>query len=140
MFLCVKNYAQNILNDSITIKNTTVHRGMMDDSQSRYLIDANNSTMSGNITIERSIFGKAGGALGGNGIRTTAAINVTSSFYTNDFADDPVAVVTSFSIRKFMSAFNGSSTDLWTDPNNGDFTLKNASFAGKGTAGDLRWY
>lgn len=125
---------------SITIKNTTVHRGMMDDSQSRYLIDANNSTMSGNITIERSIFGKAGGALGGNGIRTTAAINVTSSFYTNDFADDPVAVVTSFSIRKFMSAFNGSSTDLWTDPNNGDFTLKNASFAGKGTAGDLRWY
>lgn len=126
---------------SIKISNCTINQGMQDPSSSRYLIDANTATFTeGGITIDRSIFGSSGNALGANGVRTTGTLAVTGSYYTTDYVDDPVNVVTSFSIKKFMTAYPGASTDLWNNPVNGDFTLKAAAFAGKGVAGDLRWY
>lgn len=126
---------------SIKISNCTINQGMQDPASSRYLIDANTATFTeGGITIDRSIFGSSGNALGANGVRTTGTLAVTGSYYTTDYVDDPVNVVTSFSIKKFMTAYPGASTDLWNNPVNGDFTLKAAAFAGKGVAGDLRWY
>lgn len=126
---------------SINISNCTINQGMQDASSSRYLIDANSATFESGITINNCIFGSSGAALGANGVRNTSGtLTVTGSYYTNDYVDDPTVVVTSYSIKKFMTAFPGSSTALWTDPVNGDFSLKAASFAGKGVAGDLRWY
>jgi hypothetical protein len=127
--------------NSINITNCTINQGMQDASSSRYLIDANNATFAEGIKIDKCIFGTSGGAVGANGVRnTTGTLLVTGSYYTNDYVDDPIAVVTSFSIKKFMTAFSGASTALWNDPVNGDFTLKATTFAGKGIAGDLRWY
>jgi len=39
-----------------------------------------------------------------------------------------------------MTSYSGASSALWNDPLNGVFTLKDAAFAGKGIAGDPRWY
>lgn len=124
----------------INITNCTINQGMQDPSSSRYLIDANNTSITTGINITNTIFGSSGGTLGANGIRTTGSISVAGSYYTSDYVDDPTVVVTSYSIKKLMTAFSGASTALWNDPVNGDFKLKATSFAGKGTAGDLRWY
>lgn len=126
---------------SIIITNCTINQGMQDPASARYLIDTNNAIFNeGGITIDKSIFGSSGNAMGANGIRTTGTLSVTGSYYTTDYVDDPPAVVTSYSIKKHMTAFTGTSTDLWNDPVNGDFTLKASGFAGKGVVGDLRWY
>jgi hypothetical protein len=45
----------------------------------------------------------------------------------------------STSLKAKMTSYSGASATLWTDPVNGDFKLKDTSFAGKGVAGDLRW-
>ena len=39
-----------------------------------------------------------------------------------------------------LTAYPKLSTDLWTDPFNGNFKFKDATFAGKTTAGDPRWW
>jgi len=126
---------------NINITNCTINQGMQDAGSARYLIDANGTTVTNGINFRNCIFGNTGGALGANGVRKgTANITVTGSYFTTDYIDDPVTVVTSYSIKSLMTAFSGASTALWNDPVNGDFKLKATSFAGKGTAGDLRWY
>jgi len=126
---------------SINITNCTINQGMQDASSSRYLIDANTATFAEGIKIDKCIFGTTGGTLGANGVRkTTGTLSVTGSYYTSDYVDEPTVVVTSYSIKSMMTAYPSASTALWNDPLNGDFTLKATSFAGKGTAGDLRWY
>ena len=127
---------------NINITNCTVNQGMQDAGSARYLIDANGTTVTNGIAFKNCIFGSSGGALGANGVRKSASTNlsVTGSFYTTDYVDDPITVVTSYSIKPQMAAFAGASTALWNDPVNGDFKLKASAFAGKGIAGDLRWY
>ncbi len=98
---------------SINISNCTINQGMQDASSARYLIDANSATFESGITINNCIFGSSGAALGANGVRNTSGtLTVTGSYYTNDYVDDPTVVVTSYSIKKFMTAFPGSSTAL----------------------------
>ncbi|WP_460880806.1 DUF5123 domain-containing protein [Pontibacter rugosus] len=38
-----------------------------------------------------------------------------------------------------LTVYSGTAADLFQDPNNGNFTIKDANFAGKGSAGDPRW-
>jgi hypothetical protein len=126
---------------NINITNCTINQGMQDAGSARYLIDANGTTVTNGISFKNCIFGSAGGALGANGVRKgTATVTVTGSYFTTDYIDDPVTVVTSYSIKSLMTAYSGASTALWNNPATGDFTLKASSFAGKGLAGDLRWY
>lgn len=127
--------------NAINITNCTINQGMQDASSSRYLIDANTATFAEGIKIDKCVFGTSGATVGANGVRNTSGtLIVTGSYYTNDYVDDPPTVVTSFSIKKLMTAYAGASTDLWTDPINGVFKLKATTFVGKGIAGDLRWY
>jgi hypothetical protein len=37
------------------------------------------------------------------------------------------------------NSYSGKAADLFTDPANGNFKIKDNSFAGKSTAGDPRW-
>ncbi|MDD2797248.1 MAG: DUF4957 domain-containing protein [Bacteroidales bacterium] len=124
---------------TISVSNCTINQGMLDPSSSRYLIDANTSTFTGSgIVISNCIFGSSGGVLGANGVRqTSGALTVAGSYYTNDYIDDPVSVVISYSIKKYMTAYSGASTSLWNDPLNGFFSFKDASFAGKNSAGAI---
>lgn len=125
---------------NINITNCTINQGMQDTGSARYLIDANGTTITNGISFKNCIFGTTGATLGANGVRKgTNALTVTGSYFATDYIDDPVTVVTSYSIKSLMSAYSGKSTDLWNNPTTGDFTLKDTSFAGKGVAGDLRW-
>ena len=127
--------------NSININNCTFNQTMQDVSLARYLIDANLTTITSGISISNCIFGSSGGTLGANGMRTTGLAAISGSYYTSDYVDDPIPVgLTSTSIKNKMISYSGASTSLWADPVNGVFNLKDATFAGKGLAGDLRWY
>jgi hypothetical protein len=128
---------------SVNVTNCNIDQGMKDDGSSRYLIDLNTATFTGGgVTIKNNIFGKTGGAKGANGIRYVdgTLVSVAGCFYTSDYVDDPVPAGTiSTSLKSRMTAYTGTSATLWTDPLNGNFKLKDNSFAGKGWSGDLRW-
>ena len=132
---------------SINVSNCTINQGMQDPGSARYLMDLNTAVFKANsgVTIKNCIFGSSGGALGANGLRYTTGtvITNTGSYYTSDYVDDPIPLpvgVASSSIKTPMTFYSGASTSLWNSPVNGIFTLKDASFKGKGVAGDLRWY
>jgi hypothetical protein len=130
--------------NSINLTNCTFNQGMLDPTNARFLVDANSMTITNGINIQNCIFGNTGSSVGANGIRNTAAIatvKVTGSYFTSDYVDDPIpAGATSTSIKANLTSYSGASTALWNDPVNGDFSLKDAAFAGKAKAGDLRWY
>jgi hypothetical protein len=117
---------------------------MKDDASSRYLIDLNTATFTGaGVTIKNCILGKTGGLKGANGIRYVdgTPVTIAGCFYTSDYVDDPVPPGTiSTSLKPRMTAYTGTSAALWIDPLNGNFTVKDNAFAGKGWSGDLRWY
>jgi hypothetical protein len=129
---------------SVNVTNCTIDQGMKDDGSSRYLVDLNTAAFTGaGVTIKNCILGKTGGLKGANGIRYVAGtpVTVAGCFYTSDYVDDPVPPGTiSTSLKPQMTAYSGTSASLWTDPLNGNFTLKDNSFAGKGWSGDTRWY
>ncbi|RFM32848.1 DUF5123 domain-containing protein [Chitinophaga silvisoli] len=108
---------------------------------SAYLVDysqsATNNVAAG-ITVKSCIIG-AGRSNSGNtavrGIRANAAtlINVSSSYNTSDY------VVAGNAIPG-LTVYGGTVTDLWKDPGKGNFGIKDSGFAGKGSAGDPRWW
>jgi hypothetical protein len=129
---------------SVNVTNCTIDQGMKDDASSRYLIDLNTATFTGaGVTIKNCILGKTGGLKGANGIRYVdgTPVTIAGCFYTSDYVDDPVPPGTiSTSLKPRMTAYTGTSAALWIDPLNGNFTVKDNAFAGKGWSGDLRWY
>jgi hypothetical protein len=129
---------------TVNVTNCTIDQGMKDDGSSRYLIDLNTAVFTGSgVTIKNCVIGKTGGAKGANGIRYVdgTAVTVSGCFYTSDYVDDPIPMgTTSTSLKPRMTSYNGTEANLWTDPLNGIFTLKDTGFAGKGWSGDLRWY
>ncbi|MBP1676283.1 MAG: hypothetical protein H6Q20_842 [Bacteroidetes bacterium] len=119
---------------AITIENSTFYNVLGGTTSVRYLIDGGgSSTVSIDITLKNLIFAKTMATNTPGGIRKSGgALNVEKVYITSDWSS--AATIAN------STAFNGSSTDLWNNPANGDFTLKDAAFAGKGVAGDLRWY
>ncbi len=138
----VYNFARSLIlyqNSSckqVVIENCTFNQMMTDASSSRYFIDYNSSTISDGIYITASILGSTGGATAA-GIRTgndELPLTVSGSYYTTDYIDTGGG-----SIISYLTAYDGASTDLWSDPENGDFTIIDTGFAGLNTAGDSRW-
>ena len=105
-----------------------------------YFIDLGTANSATPISIRNCIFGKTWDDQGtGNdalGIRAGAAttISVADSYSTSDFIISTAAA----QIPGLLSYPNTASA-LFTDPDNGNFKIKDASFAGKNTAGDPRW-
>lgn len=95
------------------------------NNSSRYLIDANGNNT--NVNVQNTIFGLTGG----RGIRTSGTTTVVNSYKTTD------GVFTSNDFAVDLTSPELSSTDLFTDPANGDFTLLNRALQG---IGDPRWY
>ncbi len=126
--------------NSITITNCTINQGMQDPGSARYLIDVNNAVFQNGITIKNCILGSTGAAMGANGLRSVVGtpLSITGTYYTSDYVDDPIpAGATSTSIKSYMTSYSGSSATLWVDPVNGDFTLSDTSFPGKGVSGAI---
>lgn len=125
----------------ITVRNCNINQAVMETASTRLLIDTNNSACLGEgIFIEKNIFGSSGNMAAG--IRKTSpdgSFVVTGNYYTTDFIDqNPVGEI-NYSQKSKMTAYPKLSTDLWNDPIKGDFSFKDVNFAGRGTAGDLRW-
>lgn len=124
--------------NSITITNCVINQGMQDPGSARYLIDVNNAVFQTGITIKNSILGSTGATMGANGLRSVVGtpLSISGTYYTADYVDDPIpAGATSTSLKSKMISYSGASTTLWVDPVNGDFTLNDTSFPGKGVSG-----
>jgi hypothetical protein len=67
-----------------------------------------------------------------NGIKSSGNAVLSNTYMTSDclFSANPITGANSYS---------GKAADLFTDPANGNFKIKDNSFAGKSTAGDPRW-
>ena len=84
------------------------------------------------FTINNSILGSTIDPTNSNGIKSSGNALLSNTYSTSDdvFSANPILGT---------SSYPGAASDLFADPANGDFTIKDASFAGKSTAGDPRW-
>lgn len=110
----------------ITIKNSTFYNC---NGNGQYFVDFNVDTFGPNtFTIENCIFGKSADEATNKNIRSKTPATVANSFRTTDF----------FKVIKGVNDTEFSSTQLFKDPANGDFTIKAGTL--KERAGDPRWY
>lgn len=110
----------------ITIKNSTFYNC---NGSGQYFVDFNADTFGPNtFTIENCIFGKSADEATDKNIRSKTPATVANSFRTTDF----------FKVIKGVNDTEFSSTQLFKDPSNGDFTIKAGTLKEK--AGDPRWY
>ena len=110
----------------ITIKNSTFYNC---NGNGQYFVDFNKDTFGPNtFLIENCIFGKSADETTNKNIRSKTAPTVANSYSTKDF----------FKVIKGVNALDYSSDQLFTDPANGNFTIKAGTLKEK--AGDPRWY
>ncbi len=117
-----RSFAEITGNDTgttINVSDCTFYGG---PDSGRYIVDANSST-GVSVSITRCIFANAGG----KGIRN-ATSNITEVYFTSDF---------SFSGNSFAPTvqLSESSTDVFADPANHDFTIQVRNVE----VGDPRW-
>ncbi len=114
---------------SVLIENCTIDNSI---GNGRYLIDYN-AQSAGSIAINNTIIGKSlSPAATANGIRSTTAATTGLSYQVNNtaLASNPIPGILNYA---------GSNTDLFTDPANGNFLIKDATFVGRSTSGALKW-
>jgi len=130
----IVQYTSGTACDGITITDCTFNQLAMDASTGRYVIDMNNTTGTGAITINNCIFGSTSAVA--NGIRpNTMTLSFAGSYYTSDFNDG-----TTYAIKSYMTAYAGASTALWQDPvTTKDFHFLDTGFIGRSSSGDPRW-
>jgi len=123
---------QNIAIDNCTFYNVVGTGG-------RYLIDAGNAASNNvAVTIQNSILGKVvDPTLATNRGTRYCTVTTTNTYQTADWVT--TEATPSLDIPN-TALYTGTAADLFTDPDNGDFTFKDASFAGKATTGDPRWW
>ena len=110
----------------ITIKNSTFYNC---NGNGQYFVDFNDAKFGPNtFTIENCIFGKSADERTDKNIRSKTPATVANCFRTTDF----------FKVIKGVNDTEFSSTQLFKDPANGDFTIKAGTLKEK--AGDPRWY
>ena len=113
---------------SLNINNCTFNNMI---NQGGYFINYS-GTFPTNFNITNTILGSTLDPTNANGIKSAGNPTLANTFATSDdvFSANPVMGVISYS---------GAASDLFTNPANGDFTIKDNSFAGRSTAGDPRW-
>jgi len=113
---------------SIVISNCTFNNVV---GAGRYLIDCSTFGPTGEFSISNCIFGKSYDALA-KGVRSSKTASVNNSYKTSDW-------ITAGNIIPSLTEYSGTSVDLFTDPTNGNFKIKDGSFAGAKDSGDPRW-
>lgn len=100
----------------------------------RYMIDYNAQLVSANFSFANNIVGKTLSTAGtARGVRSGTAPSLgTNTYKTSDasFAGNPFSGIIDYA---------KASTDLFTDPVNGNFLFKDATYSGRSTTGDPRW-
>ena len=146
------NASSKALIDNITIQNSTFYSFyyfIRQDGITGTSLNINNCTFNDMINqagyfinysgtfppafnIMNSILGSTIDPTNANGIKSSGNAVLSNTYMTSDcvFSANPVTGANSYP---------GTASDLFTDPANGNFTIKDNSFAGKSTAGDPRW-
>ena len=102
----------------------------------------NTTNITNGLIVTNTIFGR--GADSGSGTITAfdnpfvklGNLPGTSLAFSNSFKTNDFLFTTSVT---GMSTYQGAITDLWVDPLNGNFKIKDKTFIAKSTAGDPRW-
>ena len=130
---------KNLLLENVTFYKTVGYNTASESD--RYLIEAGNNGPV-NITVKNCILGSVRGVGRERGYRMNAesTMTATGNYATSDWtttentgANPPVLDIPA-------TAYPGSAADLFIAPDNGDFHIKDAAFAGRGVAGDPRWW
>lgn len=117
--------------ESVIIENCTFNNIV---GNGRYFIDYNGQSI-GSFTIRNNIIGKTlspANPSTARGIRAATVPTVINAYKTSDAAFSNNAIPS-------IIDYTGASTDLFTDPDNGNFLIKDNTFLGKSDAGDPRW-
>lgn len=115
---------------TLNVSNNTFYNVI---GNARYFIDYNAQTISAGFVYENNILSKTySPANTGRGIRSATAPTVNNSYNASDvtFAGNAISNVT---------GYTKTGTDLFTDPANNNFLIKDNTFAGKSDSGDPRW-
>ena len=98
-----------------------------------YFMDFNTYSVA-SLNINNCIFGKTKDPALSRGIRASAETNIVTNncYTTSDF------FTVSYNIPG-LNPYSGLSTDLFKNPDNGDFSIIDSKFDGKNSAGDPRW-
>ena len=116
--------------EKIDIQNSTFYQMLM-TSNNRSFINANQAAVA--VTLKRLILG------------STSSVQTTTAGYSNPNGTETVEDVyqtDSWVLTTNVpntTPYTGTAADLFVDPDNGDFHIKDGSFAGAATAGDPRW-
>ncbi|NDV66128.1 DUF5123 domain-containing protein [Bacteroides sp. 224] len=123
-------YAKETDFTSVAIENCTFSKA---PGTGDYILDAGNTTTGPNtISLKNVIFGSMGGT-SVKGIRSKATVSVDNCYRTSDWVSGSNHI-------SGLSEYSDSETTLFTDPENGDFTIKDSNFSEKRSCGDPRWY
>jgi len=122
-----------IRQDGITGTSLNINNSTFNDmiNNGGYFINYS-GTFPTTFNITHTIFGSTIDPTKANGIKSSGNAALSNCYITSDcvFSANPITGAT---------AYAGTAADLFTAPANGDFTIKDNSFAGKSTAGDPRW-
>jgi hypothetical protein len=122
-----------IRQDGVTGTSLNINNCTFNDmiNQGGYFINYS-GTFPPKFNIMNTILGSTIDPTNSNGIKSSGNAVLSNTYMTSDcvFSANPITGANSYS---------GTAGDLFTDPANGDFTIKDNSFAGKSTAGDPRW-
>ncbi|MFV0593979.1 MAG: DUF5123 domain-containing protein [Draconibacterium sp.] len=117
--------------ENIIVENCTFYR--VPYSSGRYLMDVKDAVITSGIELTNCIFGSTSYSDEPSitGIRKPddVVLTVTNSYATTDFVNSGNSIV------DLLTDLGLSSTGLWKDPDNGDFSL----FGAEVNAGDPRW-
>jgi len=129
-----KNNSISILIENCTFNEAPIAAG--------YLINYNGKDITNGIKLYSSIMGVGLLATGadpavtplvrGVNIGSNTNVDVASTYVTSDY-------LTSGNAFPGLSSYSGTSAQLFADPANGDFSIRDLGFSGKATTGDPRW-
>ncbi len=128
-------YDDPVACESIIVENCTFYQTPY--RSGRYLMDVRNAVITNGIEVTDCIFGDT--SYGDDpsivGIRMADGIvlTISNSYATSDFVNSDHSIV------NMLTGLGLSSTSIWSDPENGDFTLKNETLINE-NAGDPRWW
>ena len=143
-FLTISGGVGQPSGNNVLIQNCTFYKTVGSNntpSDNRFFIDAGNNGPV-NITISDCIFGSVVGVGSERGYRMNAAgtFSADNNYATTDWTTTEDLTQNPPIQNILVTPYNGSCENLFVDPENGDFHIRDASFEGKSTVGDPRWW
>lgn len=119
---------------SVKINNCTFYDALAKD---RYIVnfDGNAANIAGSLGINYCLFAASDATV------STRATNpkIDGTFVFNSYKTNDYTVASNFPLTG-VSDYNNTSANLFKDPANGDFTIKDTSIGGESQPGDPRWW